>query len=141
MLKGPISLLLVLACLAGRPPAAAAEMFLGVEITPSGGFYVAPRAVVVRAQLSAEGRRVGSLAADDRVEAAGRAGGAAWLAVRRDGRDLGFVPAAGLLALIDGRIDEDLSGAAQPAEGPACSYTMRFTGKSGVPGMPFETAD
>ena len=140
MVKVAISLLMALACLAGRAPAAA-EVFLGVDITPPGGLYVAPRAVVVRAQPSAEGRRVGSLAAEDRVEAVGRAGGAAWLAVRRDGRDLGFVPAASLMALIDGQVDEVLRGTVQPAEGPACSYAIRFSGKSSVPGLPFETAD
>ena len=125
----------------GQPCAVHAATFLGFEIAPLAGSYLVLRDVVVRAQPSAESRRIGNLDADERVEVVGQAANAAWLAIRREGKDFGFVPAANLMAMIDGRINEPLSGRVQPAEGPPCSYVIRFASKSEIPGMPFGTAD
>ena len=119
------------------PPA---KTFLGVPVAPVTGSYLALKDVNIRALPKTASKRLGSLRKGTRVDAAGRPKDAAWVAVKRDGKALGFVYEAYLLPLIDGALAADIRGQAAGV-GVACAYVIRFEGKSAVQGEAFESAD
>ena len=121
-------------------PAAAEDLFLGVPVTPLSGTYLVLKDVNIRGKPATKAKRVGKLAKGDRVDALGKAQGA-WLAVGRDGEDLGFVFAPMLLPLIDGTLVADIEGQAPLSEEKFCAYAIRFEGKSPVEDGLFDTSD
>ena len=120
--------------------AAAEDMFLGVPVTPLSGTYLVFKDVNVRGKPGTKAKRVGKLERGGRVEAIGKAQGA-WLAVARNGEDLGFVFAPMLLPLIDGTLEAEIEGQAPLDKDRFCAYAIRFEGKSAVEDGLFETSD
>lgn len=114
--------------------------FLGFQVKSHEGVYVVLKDVNVRAKPETKSRRVGSFKAGRRIQAVGRAQGA-WVAVRKDGKDLGFVYEPILLPLIDGTLTEDILGRVAAEKGPKCDYRIHFDGKSPVEGQLFEISD
>jgi hypothetical protein len=119
---------------------AADDTFMGVAVAPISGTYLVLTDVNIRARPKTASKRVGRLSKGSRVDAVGRPKDAAWLAVRRAGKDLGFVYAPALMPLIDGTITTDIAGEA-PGAGVTCAYVIRFEGKAAVEGELFESAD
>jgi hypothetical protein len=113
---------------------------LGVRIDATPGTYLVLKNANVRATPETSGRRVGKVSAGQRVEVLGRAKKAAWLAVRQDGKDFGFIYAPILMPVIDGHLTTRLTGT---LAGPRheCDYSIDFAGKSPAQGQPFEFAD
>lgn len=124
--------------------AAAAEgdpmTFLGNQVKSHEADYVVLKDVNVRARPETKSKKVGSFKKGRRIKVVAKAKGA-WVAVRKDGKDLGFVYEPILLPLIDGTLTEDISGRVAAEKGPKCDYRIHFDGKSPVEGQLFEIAD
>ncbi|HJO71723.1 MAG TPA: SH3 domain-containing protein [Rhodospirillales bacterium] len=118
----------------------AGDIFKGFELKPLSGQYLAMKDANVRAAPETKSKKIGSVRKGSRVEAVGKAKGA-WLAVRRDGRDLGFVYELILVPLIDGALEEDIEGKVMAAGERSCRYVIHFEGKSPVANDSFEISD
>lgn len=114
------------------PHAGAAEMeFMGTPVTPASGKYLVEKDVNVRDAPKTAGKRLSGLKAGDIVSVIGRAGKTAWLAVVEDGKPLGFVYGTVLSPVIDGEIEEDVTGELRLGAGHRCGYRVHFVGKAG----------
>jgi len=112
--------------------AGTAEMdFMGTMVTPAPGKYLVEKDVNVRAEPKTEGKRVTGLKAGDVIDVIGRAGKTAWLAVIDEGKPLGFVYGTVLSPVIDGEINEDVTGEIHLGAGHCCGYRVHFVGKAG----------
>lgn len=123
---------LAVLCMAGLIDfgAYAAEMdFMGSTVTPAPGRYLVEKDAMVRATPETEGKRVKSLKSGDVVQVIGRAGKTAWLAVVEKGRPLGFVYGTVLSPIIDGAIDDDVTGEMRLGAKLRCGYRIHFIGK------------
>jgi len=110
----------------------AAEMeFMGTSVTPAPGKYLVEKDVNVRDSPKTSGKRLAGLKAGDVVSVVGRAGKTAWLAVIKDGKPLGFVYGTVLSPVIDGEIEEDVTGELSLGAGHRCGYRVHFVGKAG----------
>jgi hypothetical protein len=115
------------------------KTFMGVKVKPHKGTFLVLKDVNVRAKPKTKSKRVGSYKTGQRVKVVARAGG--WVAVRKDGKDQGFVYDKVLIPLIDGALFKDLVGQVLVKGGANCEYIIHFEGKSPVEGQPFEIAD
>ncbi len=110
----------------------AADMdFMGTTITPAPGKYLVEKDANVRAEPKTEGKRLGGVKAGDVVDVIGRAGQTAWLAVVEDGKPLGFVYGTVLSPVIDGAINEDVTGEIRLDTHHRCGFRVHFVGKVG----------
>jgi len=114
--------------------------FRGAEVKRLVGTYLVTKDVNVRAKPMTGSKRVGRYKRGDRIQVVGRAKGA-WVAVREDGKDFGFVYEPILMPLIDGTLTDDLSGHLKAKESPACDYRIHFAGRSPAQGTMFDIAD
>ena len=115
--------------------------FLGKALSPSAGTYLTLRDVNVRRAPLTKSARVSRFRKGVRIRAAGKAKGTAWVAVRRDGKDLGFIYGTVLAAVLDGKLDTAISGKLNNTGQPSCSYTIKFDTKSKVNGHLQVTSD
>ena len=137
---------LVLSCicwlvLSAAPVVAADEIYRDVPIEPLTGRYLVLKDVNVRAGPKTKTKRVGRLKAGDWVEAFGRPKDAAWIAVKKNGKRLGFVFAPMLVPIIDGALKKPLRGKIKVKDKIRCKYSIKFIGKSRVQGEVFKTSD
>jgi hypothetical protein len=137
----------LVALLALVPPAPGVEptTFKGAPIERLSGTFRATQDVIVRAAPRAKADRAASLKRGERVTVVGRTAATkaegTWLAVERDGKALGFVFSQMMMPLVDGALDKELSGKVEVGRGIACSYTIRFEGKTKVEEEEVETSD
>tara|TARA_R110000868_G_scaffold317342_1_gene578150 strand:- start:1053 stop:1910 length:858 start_codon:yes stop_codon:yes gene_type:complete len=113
--------------------------FLGQSVTPLARTYVVTKDLNVRGEPDTNGKKVGSYREGDRLKVVGKAKGS-WLAVRADGKDLGFVYGPVLMPLIDAVVNEPLTGTA-PIAGGSCAYRAVFEGESPIEGQMFNSVD
>jgi hypothetical protein len=138
--------LMLLALAAGPAPAAEKKpppkpmTFMGVKVKPHQGQYLVLKDVNIRARPKTKSKKVGSFKAGNRIDVVARAAGA-WVAVRKGGKDVGFVYDQVLMPLIDGTLEKDLEGKVLVKGVADCGYLIRFEGKSQVEGQVFEIAD
>ena len=96
-------------------------MFRGVKIKPQVGTYIVLKDVRIRSAPKTKSKKVGLFKAGSRIHVVGRAA-FAWVAVRENGKDVGFVYDQVLLPLIDGTLENELTGkAASGVKGGATS--------------------
>ena len=126
---------------AAGPAACAQESPETVELVPASAIYLVLRDANIRAMPETKSKRVGSIKSGTRIQSAGKAKGTEWIAVKEDGRIVGFVYASVLAAAIDGALKKDLVGEETAAAGPRCRHRIHFEGKSRVEDEPLETAD
>ena len=119
----------------------AAPVVFTQPMTPVSGTYLVSRDVRVRAEPRTKSDEINRLSKGERVRAVGRPKDAAWLAVSKGGKNLGFVYAPVLLPLIDGTLEEDLKGEASFGGGLSCDYAVRFEGKNQAEGGDFDISD
>lgn len=136
----PKSLMAIFSALFLADPVLAADKFMGESVQPANGMWVAKQDATVRESPKNDAKRVATLRRSERVEVVGKLP-YGWLAVRKDGEDLGFVFAQAMLPLIDGEIDQALTGSLAASKDVACTYSAGFTGKSSVEDELFETSD
>ena len=110
-------------------------------LKPAFGTYLVSRDVRVRAEPRTKSGEINRLSKGERVQAVGRPKEAAWLAVSKGGKNLGYVYAPALLPLIDGALDADLKGKASFGGGLSCDYAVRFEGKNQAEGGDFDISD
>lgn len=113
----------------------------GQPITPATGSYMVKADVNIRSEPSSNATKRGQIEAGRKVVAFGAAKNGEWLAVRRDGKELGFVAADVLVPLIDGRLAKPLSGESAPTPLASCRYAVRFAEKGAVQDETFQTSD
>lgn len=120
----------------------AADMqFMGENITPAAGKYLVKKDVNVRAAPKTSGRRVDGLKKGEIVHVVGRAGKTAWLAVIKDEKPLGFVYGTVLSPIIDGEIEDDVTGEIRLGADHRCGFRVHFIGKAGGEGSEVRSAD
>ncbi len=113
-----------------------------IPMTPENGTFMVSKDVNVRAKPETKAKRVTRLAKGDRVEGIGRPKDSAWLAVKRDGKDLGYVYAPVLLPLIDGRLKQDAKGEITVKKmGIKCSFVISFDTVSSTEDSIYNTFD
>ncbi len=114
-------------------------MFLGQKVTPRPGTYVVTKDVNVRAAPEMNGKKVASFQEGERVQVVGKAAGS-WLAVRQEGKDLGFVYGPVLMPVIDAVIKVPPTGTVALDSGK-CAYRIVFEGESPIEGQLFNSVD
>ena len=117
------------------------KKFLGKALSPSPSTYLTLRDVNVRRAPLTKSAKVSRFRKGVRVSAAGKAKGTGWIAVRRDGKDLGFIYGTALVAVLDGRLESGISGKLSNTGQPRCDYTIKFDGKNKVKGDVQVTSD
>jgi len=146
---GPLAALVALVLLGGGAASAAEKQpaeksdgptVMGVPVEPIDGIYLVLKDVNVRAAPETKSKRVARLDAGTKVEAVGSVKGP-WLAVRLDGKVLGFVYAPILMPMIDGTLSDPVSGTVAVHGVGQCEYTVEFVGKSEAGDQRFEFAD
>lgn len=95
-----------------------------------GPYLVIKRNVNVRKSPSNKGKKLSKLQRRDTVEVLGRVKGTQWVAVRKNGADLGFVYALSLTPIIDASFKGSLSGRLDMRDDdkPECSFDISFEG-------------
>lgn len=126
---------------AGTAGAQTGSPFSGFELTPSPKTYLVVKDANVRAGPALRARRLTRLPKGVRVEARGRAKGTEWIAVRRDGRDLGFVYKTVVAPLLDARVDAPVKGFLEAGGRPKCGFELSFEGRTEVEDEIQVTAD
>jgi len=114
--------------------------FMGVEVKHHTQDYIVTTDANVRAKPLTKSKKVGKLKKRQRVKVIGKAPGA-WVAIRLDGKDLGFVYEPILIGVLDGTLEEPLVGTVKKTGHPDCQYTITYQGKSEAEGQLFEIAD
>jgi len=132
----------VVSGLASVSVARAAEtfQFLGVAVTPHVQDYIATNDVNIRAKPLRKSKKLGQLKKSQRVTSVGRTDDK-WIALRADGKDIGFVVETYLFGVLDGTLEKPLAGVLQKVGHPDCRYSIVFQGKSAAEGQLFEIAD
>ena len=126
---GLLRTLLVLVAFGLPSSAIAAEMpFFGETITLAAGKYLVKKDVNVRSIPKTSGKRVGGLKKGEIVRVVGRSGKTAWLAVVKDGKPLGFVYGTVLSPIIDGEIEEDVTGEIRLGVDHRCGFRVHYIG-------------
>ena len=130
------------AVLAANPARAEDRTFLGQTVRAQEGVYLVTKGANVRAGPKTGAKKLGTVKAGTRVRVVGRAkGGAGWMAITRDGKDYGFVYAPILLPMIDGTLEEPLSGRIVVKGRAPCRYSIDFQGRNTVDGEDYSYAD
>lgn len=126
---------------AARPVAAepANIKFKGQPVTPDAGFYVATQDAPVRDKPDTNAKRIGGFDVGDRILVVGKAQGS-WLAVRKNGKDFGFVYGPVLMPLLDNVPKYPLSGRTAIANGE-CDWRIIHEGETPIEGQLFNSLD
>ncbi|WP_206201894.1 SH3 domain-containing protein [Terasakiella sp. SH-1] len=110
----------------------AASLFQGISLEGhTGPFLVTKKHVNVRATPGNKGKKLSKLAKRDIVTVLGRAKGTQWLAVSRQGDELGFVYAPSLTPMIDASFTAPLFGTIDLSENqkPVCDFKVTHEGR------------
>jgi len=113
----------------------------GKPIAPASGTYLVIAEASARAQPSARAAKRGDLDRGDVVEVIGSAENGSWLAVRKEGQELGFAAAESLVPLIDGTLTTPVNGTTKMGKTGNCRFTIQFSAKNPVEGEIFQTSD
>jgi hypothetical protein len=114
-------------------------MFLGQPVSPRPGTFVVTKDLNVRDKPDTSGKKVSSFSEGTKITVVGNARGS-WVAVREDGKDLGFVYGPVLMPLLDAVVKEPLTGRVEIAGG-ACDFRIVFEGESPIEGQLFNSVD
>ncbi|NVK17565.1 MAG: SH3 domain-containing protein [Methylocystaceae bacterium] len=112
-------------------------------VGPSGPHLVIRSHVNVREKPANTGKKLGKLSKNDIVTVQGRAKGTQWLAVRREGENIGYVYAPSLTPMIDASLKDALSGQIDLSEKdkPECSYQLTYEGRAIEEDISFVSSD
>ncbi|MDG2032807.1 MAG: hypothetical protein P8J29_02605 [Rhodospirillales bacterium] len=126
------------AVLLGAPTPGHAESksltFLGQTLSAAAPDYFVLKDANVRGKPLTKSPRVGRMRKGMRIQAAGKAKGTNWVAVRKEGKDWGFIYAAALAPVLDGAISRPFTGKLAGVDLPECEYTVRYEGRHPVDG-------
>jgi len=127
---------------AADPPVAGKGeiIFLKAKVKAISGKYLALKTVNVRSRPHSKGRRTGKLKTGEIVDGVGIAKGP-WVAIRKDGKDLGFTYGQFLLPIINGSLSDSIKGNLTASSDWKCDYLVEFVGKSPIDDKPYEISD
>ena len=108
--------------------------FLGQILSASAATYIVLADANVRGKPLTKAPRVGRMRKGIRIQAAGKAKGTNWVAVRKEGEDWGFIYAAALAPVLNGSISAPLSGRLAGDDLPECEYNILYEGRHPVDG-------
>lgn len=114
--------------------------FLKTDITPFQRLYLVKTAVNIRAKPLTRAKRVGTFQRLERIKGVGKAKGP-WIAVRKNGKDIGFVYEKFLILILDGGLEDYISGTLKKPGMPVCEYIISFTGRTPAEGQIFKMND
>ena len=117
------------------------QEFLGQTLSQSANTYIALKNVNVRKAPRTKSTRVGRFRKGVRITAVGRAKGTKWVAVRKDGKNMGFIYGGALAAVPDGTLNSVITGKLKTFDQPACDYAIKFEGKNKISGELQITSD
>ncbi len=120
---------------------AADVAFMGATVIPAPGTYVAEQDINLRSAPNKDGRRVGKLDAGEMATAVGKAKGTSWLAITKNGKPFGFVYAPAMTPILDGTLDNDVTGDLRVEPNLRCGYRISFVGRSEVEAQVFKVSD
>jgi hypothetical protein len=112
----------------------AADFFNSNQLSPSAKTYLVLKDVNVREKPINKSNVVGRLRKNKRINSIGKAKGTKWVAVKKDGKNLGFVYGKALVPVIDGKFLGLISSTIidlneSDRELWPCHYTIKFIGK------------
>jgi hypothetical protein len=112
----------------------AADLFNNSQLSPSAKTYLALRDVNVREKPMNKSAVVGRLKKNKRINSIGKAKGTKWIAVKRNGKNIGFVYSTALVPVIDGKflrpISSNIIGMSENnIKLWPCNYKIKFIGK------------
>ena len=117
------------------------KKFLGKILVRSPSRYITLKDVNVRKGPKTSAPKITTISKGVRVSAAGKAKGTKWIAIKKDGKDLGFVYGRVLATVLDGRLNSSLKGNLESSGQPQCDYTINFDAKHKVKGDLQVTSD
>lgn len=115
--------------------------FLGHKITESASHYLTIKDVNVRKAPRTKSPRVGRFKKGTRLTAVGKAKGTEWVAIKQNGKNMGFIYSKALTAIIDGTLKSPLKGTLKNTGSPTCLYKIDFHSKNRVHGDIQVTSD
>lgn len=104
---------------------------MGEKINVAPGTYIVRKDVNIRAAPRTSGKRIGGFDDGTIIEVAGRVPNSEWYAALEGGDPRGFVFGSVLSPIIDGRVDDDVTGELQVGLGLRCGFRIKFLGKTG----------
>ena len=112
----------------------AGDPFASIQLSPSAKTYLVLKDVNVRAKPRNKSARVGRLRKNERVGAIGKAKRTKWVAVKKGGKNIGFVYDKALVPVIDGSLMKPISsnivvGKKSDRKLWPCYYKIKFIGK------------
>ena len=117
------------------------EEFLGQTLSRSANTFITLKDVNVRQAPRTKSARVGRFRKGVRINAVGRAKGTKWVAVRKDGKNVGFIYGTALAAVLDGKLNSVITGNLKTFDQPTCGYSIKFEGKNKISGELQITSD
>lgn len=115
--------------------------FMGQEIISAPGTYLVRKDVNIRSAPKTSGKRLGKFEDGTIIDVAGRVPKSDWFAALDNDVPAGFVFGSVLSPIIDGRIDEDVTGELQVGPGLRCGFRIIFIGKTGGESGSIRTSD
>ena len=117
------------------------KKFLGKILVRSSSRYITLKDVNVRKAPKTSAPKVTTISKGVRVSAVGKAKGTKWIAIIKDGKDLGFVYGRVLAAVLDGKLSSSIKGKLVSSGQPKCDYIINFDAKHKVKGNLQVTSD
>lgn len=115
--------------------------FMGQRIISAPGTYLVRKDVNIRSAPKTSGKRLGKFEDGTIIDVAGRVPKSEWFAALDGDAPAGFVFGSVLLPIIDGRIDEDVTGEVQVGPGLRCGFRIIFMTKTGGETGSIRTSD
>lgn len=115
--------------------------FMGQTVTVAPGTYVVRKDVNIRSAPKTSGKRLGKFEDGVIINVVGRVPKSDWYAALEDGEPRGFVFGSVLSPIIDGRVDDDVTGELQVGPGLRCGFRVTFIAKTGGEGGLIRSSD
>lgn len=115
--------------------------FLGQDIIAAPGTYLVRKDVNIRSLPKTSGKRLGKFEDGTVIDVAGRVPKSEWYAAVDHGEPVGFVFGSVLSPIIDGQVDEDVTGEVQVGPGLRCGFRVIFMAKTGGEAGLIRTSD
>ncbi len=113
--------------------------FMGFEIEGGPVTYVVLKDVNVRDKPETNSKRIKGLKKGNIIQSTGTHMG--WISIVEEGQPVGFAYKKFLLPLIDGSLDEEISGKTQVSGRFECNYTLSYAGRSEAGNEVYKMAD
>lgn len=115
--------------------------FMGQKVISAPGTYLVRKDVNIRSAPKTSGKRLGKFEDGTIIRVAGRVPKSEWFAALDGDAPVGFVFGSVLSPIIDGQVDEDVTGELQVGPGLRCGFRIIFMSKTGGESGSIRTSD